>query len=231
MYKTTAVIEPHIIEPESTILETQTGKKLEIFNGLDPYKWIYEEHKELKRLYNNVWFELIIVCILCIVIAGLMYFYVDSIYAFALFTVIGILVLLSFRKAYLIAYKELVKFEDDMKENKLQPDMMKSLRCYSFKYWHSYYEVERLLSLSEKIFIDYEIIKNEDGQYSLKIMEADKYGAGDVRTWTCSPEVIHNIDLKYPHISTNPWGVFLRIPMDKNKTGETDNQVEAVYET
>lgn len=231
MYKTTAVVEPHIIEPESTVLETQTGKKLEIFNGLDPYKWIDAEHKRLKQEIKDTWSEMLIVCLLCIVVAELMYFLTDYIWAHGIFSAIAASAFVRFFKAHKRASQEIAKFEDDMKENKLQPNILKSLGCYSSKYWHSYYEVELLLSLSEKIFVDYEIIKNEDGQYSLKIMEADKYGAGDVRTWTCSPEVIHNIDLKYPHISTTPWGVFLRIPMDINKTGEANNQVEVAYET
>ena len=128
MHKNRAIVEPISMESNTIIINTESGKKLEICFELDSYAWIEKNLSRLRKYYNTKVVELLRGLSIVLVIGLLIYLdYVIVAVGIALLAMIGISL---YVKDVLEARRDMIEFKNQMESGQLGPNMEKSINAY-----------------------------------------------------------------------------------------------------
>lgn len=211
MYKSTAIVEPNIIESDSIILETKTGKTLEICFELDPDAWIKDNLSKLKKYYREKVVELLRALSIVFVIGLLIY--LDLVIAAIIIALLAIIGIGLYVQEVMEARRDMIEFQNQMESGQLEPNMDKSIAFY-YTELLEIVDARYLWGLNQKMVLDYEICSDEYNTNFLKVVSANKEN-GDIETREFRRiKAIRNINAKHAEVQVLPYGIYLRIPYE-----------------
>lgn len=220
------VVNEHLqlVELHTVELIDRTGNKVKLTYNISPYEWIYREYM---RSYNKCksfkikfdvgdWILLIFFVFLFICFMFINKFLI-------VFSIgIGVLVFAEVWPNKQKADKILDEFETLLKLGALPPDWEKSLQ--------EYYGGNDILISSANIFLqmrhmDILEIKIDDLKPGKRLSVKHIEKNGDVYEKYLDFNSFYNVNIQHPTVIMIPEAVSIKLPIDINKTGETDNQV------
>lgn len=209
MHKSRAIVEPIIKESNTIIINTESGKELEICIELDSYAWVENNLSTLRKFYKGKVVELLQGLLIVFPIGLLIYLeYIIVAVGIALLAMIGMSL---YVKDVLEARRDMIEFKNQMESGQLEPNIDKSIRCYYTNH-SNVADAWYLLALNQKKVIDYEICSDELNTNFFKVVSANKE-TGDIETREFRRLMaIQNMKIKHPTIRILPHGMELRIP-------------------
>lgn len=216
MQKSTAIVEPNIIKTDSFVIETQTGKTIEVVNIINPNDWIgmeYEARKErLARLKGDVFNNSVkmfgATLFICLFGSNM------PIYDLMIGTlaILDLLVLICGLGAIKTVSKRVKSFMEKMEEGVLTEDMNKTIDMrFGYHKRNCVYSILRLRH--EKVY-DISFEPAEDKSVMFEVLTLDTNGTINIWHRTCM-DVIRNINIECPRLVISTDGIKLEFPIEE----------------
>lgn len=223
------VVNKHLqcVKPHTVELTDRTGNKVVYTYNISPYEWIYKEYMRRYSKYKS--FKIDSGAFLPMVGIIVSFFCLGFINYIITLCGIG-LMLLTFGGIFNEkeeADKALKEFETQLAMGELPPDWEKSLEEY-YKENDIYISVANFfLQMRHMDILEIKIIDLIPGKrLSVKRIEKN----GDVYEKFLDFNSFNNINIEVPTVIMIPESIKIKLPIDINKTGETDNQVQLTHE-
>lgn len=198
---------------EKIIINSESGKTLEIINEVNPYIWAQIKRESLEFQIKDMLGMIVMSSFAMILSVGI----IILMYSTLCLILFGFAFLVSLA-AFVIACpkyakfkKEFNDFEAKYKNNEIEEDIEASIMCCG-DYWHGKEErVFLLLDLPNRPVIDFKVVK-EDKQIKLEIMM--EMENGDVRTRTIDIKPEYNRHIESVQITVNEYAIEVKLPME-----------------